>query len=58
MISQTAPTPTQITAQTTTELATQLTNIGLRVTAQGLSDLIARATTQRWVEELQRLNRR
>src|SRR6266508_1028725 len=39
---------TQITDQTTTELATQLTNIGLRVTAQGLSDLIARATTQRW----------
>jgi DNA replication protein DnaC len=30
------------------ELATQLTNIGLRVTAASLSDLIARATTQRW----------
>lgn len=40
--------PTPITAQSTTELATQLTNIGLRVTAAGLSDLIARATTQRW----------
>ena len=36
------------TTSTTTELATQLTNIGLRVTAAGLSDLIARATTQRW----------
>ena len=36
------------TTPTTTELAAQLTNIGLRVTAAGLSDLIARATTQRW----------
>ena len=36
------------TTQTATELAAQLTNIGLRVTAAGLSDLIARATTQRW----------
>jgi len=40
--------PAPITAQSTTELATQLTNIGLRVTAAGLPDLIARATTQRW----------
>lgn len=48
MISQTAPTPTSSTTQTTNELATLLTTIGLRVTAQGLSDLIARATTQRW----------
>jgi hypothetical protein len=47
MNSQTT-TPTQLTSQTTIELATQLTNIGLRVTAASLSDLIARATTQRW----------
>jgi DNA replication protein DnaC len=47
MNSQTT-TKTQITEQTSTDLATQLTNIGLRVTAAGLSDLIARATTQRW----------
>lgn len=47
MNSQTT-TPTQLTSQTTMELTTQLTNIGLRVTAAGLSDLMARATTQRW----------
>lgn len=41
-------TPATQTTPTTTELAAQLTNIGLRVTAAGLSDLIARATTQRW----------
>jgi DNA replication protein DnaC len=36
------------TTQTTSELAPQLAQLGLRVTARGLSDLIARATTQRW----------
>lgn len=48
MNSQITSIPNKATPQTTTELATQLTNIGLRVTAQGLDDLIARATTQRW----------
>ena len=48
MNSQSPINPTRITSQSTTELATQLTHIGLRVTAAGLSDLIARATTQRW----------
>jgi DNA replication protein DnaC len=40
-------TSSQITL-TPIELAAQLTKIGLRVTAANLSDLIARATTQRW----------
>lgn len=50
MSSQPTTKTDQLMSQTPTinELTTQLSYIGLRVTAQGLSDLIARATTQRW----------
>ena len=42
----------------TDDLKAQLQQIGLTLTAQQLDDLVSRATTQRWMEDVQRLNPR